>query len=104
MLNQNGDGSSNSLKDQKRCFACHANSKTSHCVEMDPEEDRWYDYESPPCGSGYNHGFSDYSVPDTPRAVAYVASLWGGSIGGIVVGVLVIILVSMPLCCGVLKH
>lgn len=39
------------------------------CVEMDPEEDRWYDYESPPCR--YNHGFSYYSVPDTPRAVAY---------------------------------
>ena len=35
---------------------------------------------------------------------AYAASLWGGSIGGIVVGILVIIFVSLPLCCGVLKQ
>ena len=48
MLNQNGDGSSNSLKDQKLCFACQASSKTSHCVEMDTDpneimelEDKW---------------------------------------------------------------
>eukprot|EP00438_Fugacium_kawagutii_P035263 Skav227222 [mRNA] locus=scaffold2048:479910:504782:- [translate_table: standard] len=34
---------------------------------------------------------------------AYAASLWGGSIGGIVVGLLMVILVSLPLCCGVLK-
>eukprot|EP00435_Cladocopium_sp_Y103_P038594 s2395_g10.t1 len=35
---------------------------------------------------------------------AYAASLWGGSIGGIVVGILVIVLMSLPLCCGVLKQ
>ncbi|CAL1170171.1 unnamed protein product [Cladocopium goreaui] len=35
---------------------------------------------------------------------AYAASLWGGSIGGMVVGVLVIVLMSLPLCCGVLKQ
>jgi hypothetical protein len=34
---------------------------------------------------------------------AYAGSLWGGSIGGIVVGLLMIILVSLPLCCGVMK-
>jgi len=35
---------------------------------------------------------------------AYAASLWGGSIGGMVVGILVIVLMSLPLCCGVLKQ
>ena len=35
---------------------------------------------------------------------AYAASLYGGSIGGIVVGILVIVLMSLPLCCGVLKQ
>ena len=35
---------------------------------------------------------------------AYAASLWGGSIGGIVVGLLVIIFMSLPLCCGVAKQ
>ena len=35
---------------------------------------------------------------------AYAASLWGGSIGGIVTGLLMIVLVSLPLCCGVLKQ
>mmetsp|Transcript_20430 Transcript_20430/g.34032 ORF Transcript_20430/g.34032 Transcript_20430/m.34032 type:complete len:169 (+) Transcript_20430:31-537(+) len=35
---------------------------------------------------------------------AYAASLLGGSVGGIVVGILVIIFVSLPLCCGVLKQ
>eukprot|EP00435_Cladocopium_sp_Y103_P025071 s2395_g6.t1 len=39
-----------------------------------------------------------------PPVDAYAASLWGGSIGGIVVGILVIILMSLPLCCGVLKQ
>ena len=52
----------------------------------------------------YDHGIGWGTFGSTPTAVTYVASLWGGSIGGIVVGVLVIILVSMPLCCGVLKH
>ena len=35
---------------------------------------------------------------------AYAASLWGGSIGGMVVGILVIVAMSLPLCCGVLKQ
>ena len=35
---------------------------------------------------------------------AYAASLWGGSIGGMVVGILVIVVMSLPLCCGVLKQ
>ena len=35
---------------------------------------------------------------------AFTASLMGGSIGGIVVGLLMVILVSLPLCCGVLKQ
>ena len=34
----------------------------------------------------------------------YVNTLIGGSIGGIVLGVIVVVLVSLPLCCGVLKQ
>ncbi|CAK9117271.1 unnamed protein product [Durusdinium trenchii] len=34
---------------------------------------------------------------------AYVLSLLGGSIGGIVIALLMVILVSLPLCCGVFK-
>ena len=34
----------------------------------------------------------------------YAGSLIGGAIGGIVLGLLMIILVSLPLCCGILKQ
>jgi len=34
----------------------------------------------------------------------YAGSLIAGAIGGIVLGLLMIILVSLPLCCGVLKQ
>ena len=64
-----------------------------------------YDLENPYGAIQYCAHYGRGSFPgNTPVAVAYVASLWGGSIGGIVLGVLVISLVSMPLCCGVLKH
>ena len=33
----------------------------------------------------------------------YAASLWAGSIAGIAVGILMIVLVSLPLCCGIGK-
>ena len=84
MLNQNGDGSSNSLKDQKLCFACQASSKISQFVEVDtdPNEimelDLWRYCQ-------YDHGIGWGTFGNTPTAVTYVASLWGGSIGGIVV-------------------
>ncbi|CAE7907457.1 ESD [Symbiodinium sp. KB8] len=35
---------------------------------------------------------------------AFEAGLLGGSIGGIVLGLLMLILASLPLCCGVLKQ
>ena len=42
------------------------------------------------------------SGPD--REDDYAGSLMAGAIGGIVLGLLMIILVSLPLCCGVLKQ
>ena len=57
MLNQNGDGSSNSLKDQKLCFVCQASSKTSHCVEMDTDPNEIMEledkYGKKPVGGGF---------------------------------------------------
>ena len=53
---------------------------------------------------------SSFNFPCRGRSIhvcsedAYAASLWGGSIGGMVVGILVIVLMSLPLCCGVLKQ
>ncbi|CAK9071356.1 S-formylglutathione hydrolase, partial [Durusdinium trenchii] len=35
---------------------------------------------------------------------AFTGSLIGGSVGGIAVGILVVVIASLPLCCGVLKQ
>ena len=68
---------------------------------MDTEEETLNEYFSQ---CQHNGAFAFGSFPNTPGAAAYVVSLWGGSIGGILLAVLVIILVSLPLCCGLLKH
>lgn len=35
---------------------------------------------------------------------AFTASLYAGSLGGVSMGVLLVILASLPLCCGVMKE
>ena len=58
-----------------------------------------------PCGSA-SAFLQEIRVVETKQKPqeAYAASLWGGSIGGIAVGILMVVLVSLPLCCGILKQ
>lgn len=39
-----------------------------------------------------------------PLKAAFTASLYAGSLGGISLGLLLVALASLPLCCGVLKE